>query len=65
MPRDKKKVDNIFEISLFIVFLVLAALLFLYQVIPNDIRYWVIIGCTIVYFILLVIKIVWDRVKSG
>ena len=65
MPPDKhKKIDNLIETSLVAIFLVLAAILFLYQVIPGYIRYWVIVGFTIAYFVLLLTKLAWDRVKS-
>jgi hypothetical protein len=65
MPNKHKKIDNLIETSLVAIFLVLAAILFLYQVIPGYIRYWVIVGFTIAYFVLLLTKLGWDRVKSG
>jgi Ca2+/Na+ antiporter len=61
---EHKKLDNIFELSLIIVFLILAIIVFLYQVIPGHIRYWVLVGFTIIYFILLLTKLLWDRMKS-
>ena len=64
MPNKHKKIDNLIETSLVAIFLVLAAILFLYQVIPSHIRYWVIVGFTIAYFVLLLTKLAWDRVKS-
>ena len=64
MPNKHKKIDNLIETSLVAIFLVLAAILFLYQVIPGHIRYWVIVGFTIAYFVLLLTKLAWDRVKS-
>ena len=65
MPRDKRKMDNVIEAFLIIIFCALVAIIFLYRIIPDDIRYWVIVGFTIAYFILLVTKLVWDRLKSG
>jgi hypothetical protein len=65
MPNKHKKIDNLIETSLVAIFLVLAAILFLYQVIPSHIRYWVIVGLTMAYFVLLLTKLGWDRVKSG
>jgi|GEM_PF-6622695 hypothetical protein len=35
MPNKHKKIDNLIETSLVAIFLVLAAILFLYQVIPS------------------------------
>jgi Ca2+/Na+ antiporter len=64
MPSKHKKIDSLIETSLVVIFLVLAAILFLYQVIPGHIRYWVIVGFTIAYFVLLLTKLAWDRVKS-
>jgi hypothetical protein len=64
MPNKHKNIDNLIETSLVAIFLVLAAILFLYQVIPGSIRYWVIAGFTIAYFVLLLTKLAWDRVKS-
>ena len=64
MPNKHKKIDNLIETSLLAMFLVLTAILFLYQVIPGHIRYWVIVGFTIAYFVLLLTKLAWDRVKS-
>ena len=65
MPRDKKKVNSILETSLIAAFLALVAVIFLYQVIPNDVRYWVIVGFTVAYFILLIIKLFWNRKISS
>jgi multisubunit Na+/H+ antiporter MnhE subunit len=65
MPGDKKKVNYVLETSLIGVFLALVAVIFLYQVIPNDVRYWVIVGFTVAYFILLIIKLFWNRKISS
>jgi hypothetical protein len=64
MPNKHKNIDNLIETSLVAIFLVLAAILFLYQVIPCNIRYWVTVGFIIAYFVLLLTKLAWDRVKS-
>ena len=61
---EHKKLDNIFELSLIIVFLILAIIVFLYQVIPGHIRYWVLVGIhnNLLYFVIN--KLLWDRMKS-
>ena len=63
MSGNQKKINTILESSLIAAFLALAGIIFLYQVIPNDIRYWIIVGFTAAYFILLIIKLLWNREK--